>query len=86
MSTHLRSLQAAAWISPLDRHFAEGMGRIGGEARPEVLLAAAFTSRQIGAGHVCLDLAGVAGDFEAAGVRLDLALPPPRGVARNAPA
>jgi len=76
MNRNLRSLQAAAWISPLDRHFAEGMGRIGGDARPEVLLAAALASRHVGAGHVCLDLAGVAEDLESAGVRIDLVLPP----------
>jgi exodeoxyribonuclease V alpha subunit len=50
------SLAAAGYLSPLDAAFAATIARLGGEKRPEVLLAAACTSRQVGAGHVCLDL------------------------------
>lgn len=44
-------------LSYLDEHFARAIGRIGGEQRAEVLLAAALTSRFVRNGHVCLDLA-----------------------------
>jgi exodeoxyribonuclease V alpha subunit len=50
------SLAAAGYLAPLDAAFAATIARLGGELRPEVLLAAACTSRQVGAGHVCLDL------------------------------
>lgn len=43
-------------LSYLDEHFARAMGRIAGERRPEVLLAAALASRFVRNGHVCLDL------------------------------
>ena len=38
-----------------DRRFAETLGTVGDETRPEVLLAAALTSRLSREGHVCLD-------------------------------
>ena len=57
MSATLEALRAAGILSPLDEHFARAMGRIAGDQRPEVLLAAALASRQVGNGHVCLDLA-----------------------------
>jgi exodeoxyribonuclease V alpha subunit len=46
-------------LSPLDDHFARALGRIAGESRPEVLLAAAFAARRIREAHVCLDLAAL---------------------------
>jgi exodeoxyribonuclease V alpha subunit len=50
------SLAAAGYLAPLDAAFAATIARLGGESRPEVLLAAACTSRQVSAGHPCLDL------------------------------
>ena len=44
------------YLSPLDEHFARALARIGGEESPEVLLAAALTSRFVRNGHVCFDL------------------------------
>jgi exodeoxyribonuclease V alpha subunit len=46
-------------LSPLDDHFARSLGRIAGESRPEVLLAAALAARRIREAHVCLDLAAL---------------------------
>jgi len=54
------TLRARGLLSPLDVHFARAMGRIGGEARQDVLLAAAMASQQVSTGHVCLDLARLA--------------------------
>jgi len=50
------SLRAAGVLGPLDEHFAATVGRLAGEARPGVLVAAALASRQVSLGHVCLDL------------------------------
>ncbi|MFN8627548.1 MAG: exodeoxyribonuclease V subunit alpha [Candidatus Binatia bacterium] len=74
----IESLRQAEIISPLDAHFALAMGRIAGEARPEVLLAAALVSRHVGHGHVCLDLARIAahdGLVDDAGERIDVTWP-----------
>src|ERR1700687_5877763 len=60
MTTTLEALRAAAILSPLDEQFARSIGRIGGETRPEVMLAAALVSRHVGNGHVCLELARLA--------------------------
>jgi exodeoxyribonuclease V alpha subunit len=49
-------LVAAGYLSRLDAAFAETIARLGGERRPEVRLAAACASRQVGAGHVCLEM------------------------------
>lgn len=62
MDATLESLRAAGVLSPLDEHFARAMGRIAGEERREVLLAAALTSRHVSSGHVCLDLARLVED------------------------
>lgn len=58
MSRDVASLELlrSRYLSPLDEHFARALGRIGGEERPEVLLAAALTSRFVRSGHVCFDL------------------------------
>jgi hypothetical protein len=55
------------YLSPLDEHFARAVGRIGGENRAEVLLAAALASRFVRNGHVCLDLARFAREPELVG-------------------
>lgn len=52
----LASLRAARLLSPLDEQIARGLGRLLGEQRPEVLLAAAVASRATRQGHVCLEL------------------------------
>jgi exodeoxyribonuclease V alpha subunit len=46
-------------LSPLDDHFARTLGRIAGESRPEVLVAAALAARWVREAHVCLDLAAL---------------------------
>jgi len=56
----LRGLRSRGVISALDDHFARTLGRLGEEARPEVLLAAGLVSRNVGEGHVCLDIRGLA--------------------------
>ncbi len=57
MSPSLEQLRAASLLSSLDVHFARCVGRLGGESRPDALLAAALTSRETASGHACLDLA-----------------------------
>jgi len=61
MTATVEMLQKARALSPLDAHFARAMGRIAGEAREEVLLAAAMVSQHVSRGDVCLDLAQLAG-------------------------
>lgn len=46
-------------IEPIDLGFAEFLARQSPGEAPEVLLAAALTSRQYGLGHTCLDLAAL---------------------------
>ncbi len=60
MATTIETLRAAGILAPLDVHFARAMGRIGGETRDDVLLAAAMTSQHVSNGHVCLNLARLA--------------------------
>jgi exodeoxyribonuclease V alpha subunit len=60
-------LRAHGVLSALDDHFAAALGRLAGEERPWVLLAAALVSRQVALGHVCLDLAQIAGKTSLAG-------------------
>ena len=57
--TTLETLRDAGILSPLDTHFACALGRIAGDSRPDVLVIAALTSRQVANGHVCLDLASL---------------------------
>jgi exodeoxyribonuclease V alpha subunit len=44
-------------LAPIDVHMARALGRLGGERREAVLLAAALVGRATREGHVCLDLA-----------------------------
>ena len=62
-TTHARldDLHQHGVIEELDRHFARGLSRMTGEQRAEVLAAIALVSRQVGRGHVCLDLNHFAG-------------------------
>lgn len=56
MSATLELLRERGVLSDLDWHFAHAVGRIGGDERPAVRLAAALASRAVGQGHVCLDV------------------------------
>lgn len=56
----LDALCAAKVLSPLDVAFARTLARLGGETDPLAVLAAALASRQVGGGHVCLDLRAIA--------------------------
>jgi exodeoxyribonuclease V alpha subunit len=81
MIPSVEALRQAELLAPLDAHFALAIGRIGGEAREEVLLAAALVSRHVGNGHVCLDLAQVTereGLVDEAGEQLEVTWPPLR--------
>lgn len=71
----LARLRAAGFLSALDEHFARAMGQIGGEDRPEVLLAVALASRQVASGHVCLDLARLPEARDDEGRPLDVTWP-----------
>ena len=75
MTPTVAALREAEILSPLDEHFARSIARIGGEARPEVLLAAALLSRHVGNGHVCLDVTRLAEGTALVGDR-DASLPP----------
>ena len=72
--THLLECEM---FSELDRHFGRFMGRLSGALNPEVMLAAALTSRSQGLGNICLDLRTMAGtsfpdDDSVAGPRIEL--------------
>lgn len=56
MTVTLGELSRTGHLSALDVQFAQAVGRIGGDSRPEVLLAAAVVSSSVAAGHVCVDL------------------------------
>jgi len=49
------------YFSDLDRHFGRFMEKLSGGNNPALFLAAALTSRSSREGHICLDLAGFAG-------------------------
>ena len=56
MIPDLAQLRRKGALSALDDHFARSLGRLADEERPEVLLAVGLASRNVGEGHVCLDL------------------------------
>lgn len=60
MTMRLEELRERGVLADLDLYLARTLGRLVDERRPEVLLAVALTSRAVGEGHVCLDLARVA--------------------------
>ena len=62
----LRRLQAGGLLAPLDVHFGRFMERLAGGAVPELVLASALVSSAARQGHICLDLAAVAGGLVAA--------------------
>jgi len=53
----VRGLKAQVPLTDLDLHFASLIGRLAGDPRPELLVAAALASHRTGAGDVCLQLA-----------------------------
>jgi exodeoxyribonuclease V alpha subunit len=55
-SVTLDTLQQRALLREIDLHFAHAIARLGAEREPLVVMAAALASRQVQAGHVCLDL------------------------------
>ena len=67
MSATVESLRKAKLLGPLDEHCARTLSRIAGDARPEVLLAAAMTAHQVGLGHVCVDVRELAARRQLAG-------------------
>ena len=58
---HLSALRDAGHLSDLDVHLADLMARLAGDDDPALLYAAALASHRTGEGHVCADLAAVAG-------------------------
>jgi len=60
-SSTLDELMNADVLSSLDLHFARAMARLVFEQDERVVLAAALVSRQVQAGHVCLDLPRLCG-------------------------
>jgi exodeoxyribonuclease V alpha subunit len=63
----LNYLQASGLFTPLDVHFGRFMERLAGGDIPELVLASALVSSAARQGHICLDLATVAGKVVAAG-------------------
>jgi exodeoxyribonuclease V alpha subunit len=57
----LAALRDAGHLSDLDIQLADLMIRLAGDDAPELLYAAALASHRTGEGHVCADLAAVAG-------------------------
>jgi exodeoxyribonuclease V alpha subunit len=56
VSATIENLRGLGALSPLDEHLGRSLSRLARENRPEVALAAALASRQVGEGHICLDL------------------------------
>lgn len=65
MTLYIDRTIAETYFSSLDRHFADYMVELTGEAPPDsqknLWLAAALVSASVGRGHVCLNLADIAG-------------------------
>jgi exodeoxyribonuclease V alpha subunit len=61
MLERLAALRAAGLLADLDVQFARLMARLAGSDAPELTLAACLASRATAAGHVCVDLASLAG-------------------------
>ncbi|WP_171982262.1 exodeoxyribonuclease V subunit alpha [Aquaspirillum sp. LM1] len=79
--TLLDTWETHRWLRPLDGRFARFLAELDPQAAPELLLAAALASHQLGRGHPCLDLSTLA-----AGAALDHVLGlPPEGDSSPAP-
>ena len=57
----LAALRDAGWLGDLDVHLALSLARIADDDAPALLWAVALVSQRTSAGHVCADLAAVAG-------------------------
>lgn len=60
MKATVEDLRQRGYLSGLDVELARTLGRIADETRAEVLLATACASREVRAGHVCLELSRLA--------------------------
>ncbi|GGC04131.1 RecBCD enzyme subunit RecD [Marinobacterium zhoushanense] len=67
----LEQWQRQGWIRALDLALVRMLAQLDPAAAPELLLAVAMTSHQLGRGHICLDLEATLADPDAA-----LSLPP----------
>ncbi|KEA64576.1 Exodeoxyribonuclease V alpha chain [Marinobacterium lacunae] len=67
----LEHWQRQGWIRALDLALVRMLAQLTDDAEPELLLAAAMASHQLGRGHICLDLEATLADPDAA-----LSLPP----------
>ncbi|MBV1786735.1 exodeoxyribonuclease V subunit alpha [Marinobacterium sp. D7] len=67
----LEQWQRQGWIRALDLALVRMLAQLDPNAAPELLLAVAMTSHQLGRGHICLDLEATLADPDAA-----LSLPP----------
>jgi len=67
----LERWQRQGWIRALDLALVRMLAQLEPKACPELLLAAAMTSHQLGRGHICLDLEATLADPDAA-----MSLPP----------
>jgi exodeoxyribonuclease V alpha subunit len=63
----LDDLLRAGALGALDVHFARAMARLGGEDDARAVLGAALASRRARLGHVCADLADLAGELASEG-------------------
>lgn len=61
MSARLSQLEEQRIFEPLDVELARALARLGGETDEDVALAIALTTRNLRQGHVCSDLATLAG-------------------------
>ncbi len=61
MLERLAALRAVGLLADLDVQFARLIGRLAGSDAPELIFAACLASRATAAGHVCVDLAAIAG-------------------------
>jgi len=59
--THIEALLETGFFNPIDVQFARFLRRLSGSEDPQVLLAAALTSKYTQEGHICLDMKAVAG-------------------------
>ena len=66
-------------LTPIDRHFARFISREAGGGSPLLELVASLVSNTVGSGHICLDLAEIAGSGMVVDGR-ERALPPLEGL------
>lgn len=62
VAERLRPFREAGFLDPLDVHVVDHLGKLVGEADPDVLLGLALAVRAPRHGHICVDLATLADD------------------------